>query len=384
MTTHRAVCILLAALVIAPGVIAPGVASAQSAAERAAQLNDEGKKLWDEQEDVAAAAEKFRQATLLSPEGRYYFNLCYALYQLSRYREARTACQSVQRNTTDERLLEKSDLVLQDIASRLPNEPPPDPGPDGTDPGDPGTDPGTDPDADPYDPDPYDPDADPGDPGSDPYDPNDPGGEGQPIGYQGPGSAPPAVVPGLERTAKPNDEYSWSLGASIGFLGASIGREGDYAGSGVNVQFDANFIIAPRRQLGLQGYLGITQVAEDLAPSAITIVDIGAAAFKHIRRQRFYVTPLAGAHLTLMQPEDALEGVATGGLHGQVSFSWILGAQRNHVLSVSPTLNLYFPGSGIDAEAFGLDEASATIAVNFGYTLRFMTPFGSSPLIILE
>ncbi|GAB4539641.1 MAG: hypothetical protein Tsb0020_53260 [Haliangiales bacterium] len=51
---------------------------------------------------------------------------------------------------------------------------------------------------------------------------------------------------------------------------------------------------------------------------------------------------------------------------------------------MAPALNIYFPASGEEAMLIGLDESSVTLGMSFGYTLRFMTPFGQSPLIILE
>jgi hypothetical protein len=57
---------------------------------------------------------------------------------------------------------------------------------------------------------------------------------------------------------------------------------------------------------------------------------------------------------------------------------------RNHVLSVTPALNLYAAASQVDAAFYGLDEPSLTFGVTVGYTLRFMEPFGMGPIFVLE
>ncbi len=380
---------LLGVLIAVSWMWAPEVALAQqSAAERAAELNDEGKRLWKEEKDVASAAEKFRQATLLSPEGRYYFNLCYSLHQLSRYRDALTACEAVERNSTDEALLEKTRVVIADLRQRLPKtEPNPNVDPD------PNVDPGPDPNtSDPYDPntgepvvDPDDPDQpDPNDPDDpdQPYEPPPPGGDGAPS-YPDSGP-PPEPLPELERVVGSSDDYNWSLGASLGFISASVGRDGLYGGTGAAVKLDANFIVVPDRKVGLQGYLGISSASGGEIDDGVQLFDVGGAIYKHFRRGRFYITPTVGGHFSLIQPDATVEAAATVGLHTQVALSLIIGPQRRHVFSVAPALNIYFPASGEDAMAIGLDESSVTLGMSIGYTLRFMTPFGQSPLIILE
>jgi hypothetical protein len=371
MTTSRAAAAALPLLFVLG---LPEPAAAQSAAERAAQLNEEGKKLWQEKGDVAAAAEKFRQATLLSPEGRYYFNLCYSLHQIGRYSEALTACRAVEPNGAPADVLEKTRIVIEDLEKRVPPEEQNGDGtpPDGTGEGDPdqgGYEDGT------------------GEGGEDGTGQDYPPPDGT-AGYENPPGGPPAPLPGLEKTAPPTDEYSWSVGGDIGLVGASVGRPNYYAGAAGTLKLNASFIVVPKLHVGIQGYLGVTQLAADEAEANLSIVDIGGALFKHIRRERFYVTPLVGAHITGMQPDNAPEqGLFSVGLRAELAFSWILGPLRNHVLSVTPAINIYTPASGAteeDAAIYGLDEGGATIGLTVGYTLRFMEPFGQTPLIILE
>jgi hypothetical protein len=404
MTTYRVAAARLPFLLVFVFLLgSPLPAAAQSAAERAAQVNAEGKKLWKEKKDVAGAVEKFRQATMLSPEGRYYFNLCYALHQLGHYREALTACRAVETNGADPDVLEKAAIVIEDLEKRVPpDEGTGDPGPgEGT--GDPGPGEGT------GDPGPGEGTGDPG-PGEGTGDPGtgegtgdpgtgegtgDPGygqGTGEPgynQGYpegQGPGY-PPAPLPGLEQAAPPTDEYSWSLGADLGFAAASVGRADFYGGTAATLKLNASFMVLPQRDIGIQGYVGVTSIAAGTMADAtgLSIVDLGGAAFMHLRRERFYITPLVGAQISVMQPDSGLEDFpATLGLRGELAFSWILGMTRKHVLSVTPGLNLYAAAEQPDVAVYGLDEPSLTVGVTVGYTLRFMEPFGTGPLIILE
>jgi hypothetical protein len=380
MTTYRVAAARLPFLLVFVFLLgSPGSAAAQSAAERAAQVNAEGKKLWKEKNDLPGAVEKFRQATMLSPEGRYYFNLCYALHQLGQYREALTACRAVETNGADPDVLEKTAVVIADLEKRVPPEEGTGEGTGGEGTGEgtggegtgegtggEGTGEGT------------------GGEGTGEGGYGEGTGEGYPPG-QGPGY-PPAPLPGLEQAAPPTDEYSWSLGADLGFAAASVGRADFYAGTAATLKLNASFMILPQRNIGAQGYLGITQIAAGtMADANLSIVDFGGALFMHLRRERLYVTPLVGLQISAMQPDSGLEDFpATLGLRGELAFSWILGMTRKHVLSVTPGLNLYAAAEQADVAVYGLDEPSLTVGVTVGYTLRFMEPFGTGPLIILE
>ncbi len=71
---------------------------------RAAKLNDEGKELWVKAGRISAAVKKFREATRLDPEPTYYFNLCYALHQQGKLRQALRACETVTKKAKQKRL----------------------------------------------------------------------------------------------------------------------------------------------------------------------------------------------------------------------------------------------------------------------------------------
>ena len=363
---------LLAAIIFTLALLVPLTATAQtSAAERAAQLNEEGKKLWTEQDDLPGAVKKFRQATVLSPEGRYYFNLCYALHQLGRYRDALTACEAVEPNTSDAGLVEKTNVVLDDLRQRLPPEtaPPPDTYPDPDDAQDPATGDPQDPN-DYQDPDYQDPDYQDGD--------------------QGYGSEPPpGPLPGLQEAAGPTDDYAWSLGGELGFVANGLGDDDRYGGAGGILKLQASFMWLSEQRIGVQPYLHISQIgsAADTATmsgEALQIIDIGGAIFKHFSYRNMYLTPLVGAHVSGLQAELGFEPVVKVGLRAEVGVAWLLGESRNHVISVTPTLNVYSATTGVEAIDSSLVDGGVTLALTAGYTLRFTTPFSRTTLITLE
>lgn len=378
--------LLAAALAATLSILMPAPAAARqsSASERAAQLNEEGKRLWLEDKDLAAAVDKFRQATVLSPEGRYYFNLCYALHQLGRYREALTACEAVEPNGADSKVLQKTRTVLEDLRQRVPAEPRPDPDPGTT--SDPAVDPGTDPGPGGY------PDPNTGDPRN----PDAPGPTGDPgypdPRYQAPANGPPpGPLPGLQQQSEPTDAYNWSLGAALGLVGSSIGDADLYGRGGATLKLHADFMWLSSLKLGVQGYVNLTQIGAETmtggVQDSLEIVDFGGALYKHIPLRQVQITPLVGVQLSGLQPSDTFaEPVVKAGLRLEAGVSWLLGTSRTHVISLVPALTLYSATADDQASAafYGLDGSGTTMAVTLGYTMRFKTPFGSMPFITLE
>lgn len=352
------------AVLIALPMAVPALAHAQSDTERAAQLNEEGKVLWHEKNDLGAAAEKFRQATEVYPDPRYYFNLCYSLHQLQRYREALDACEGVATSGGDEKQRKKAQVVIDDIRKRIPDDPPE--GTTGT------SDPNTSPD-----------------PGTG-TDPNTGTSTDPTTGYGPDTGVPPGPIPGLYQPAEIPDDYKWSLGGELGLVSSSIGNPDVVSGSGVQLKLFADFMLLPSHSIGAQGYLSLTSLKEavDGVGERIDLADVGGAVYKHIPLKGFYVTPLVGIHIALFQPERySAAAFASYGIHGEASFSLPIGPDRKHVISVTPGLSIYFPAASGDSGEilfYGLNKTSAAFTFNVGYTLRFTTPFGQSSLITLE
>jgi hypothetical protein len=85
--------------------------------DRAEALNGQGKERI-RQLDLEGAAEFFRQAIDLSPDPRFYFNLCYTLEKSGKLVEAREACDAVA-GTGDARLESKAAQLSSKIDERL-------------------------------------------------------------------------------------------------------------------------------------------------------------------------------------------------------------------------------------------------------------------------
>ncbi len=94
MTTLTSIAAVAASLVCATAL----TASAQSQAELAAKLNDEGKALMYEGKYAEASA-KFRDAGARVPEPKYFFNLCTSNYQQGKFDEAITACNAAEKHS---------------------------------------------------------------------------------------------------------------------------------------------------------------------------------------------------------------------------------------------------------------------------------------------
>lgn len=360
----------LLAAALAAALLAPAPAAAETPAQQADKLNDEGKSLFAEKRYEDAHA-KFREAATLSPEGRFYFNMCYALNFLERYDEAIQACEQVEAAGADAALLEKTDKALASLrdkaAARAPAR-----GVTASQTTEPGDDP-----------------AGPAPSAGDRVTPGEPPEPGVP--------GPDPFVTG--QAAPPSGSYKWSVGGSIGGLGnVNAGRAGNevaggdvYAENGGEVRFFANFILSERTRIGLQAFLGFGAIApadSDLGDNLV-VGDIGGGLFIHLPvSEHLVVTPMVGPLLSIQQPQELSQGFFAGGARAEVALSYVFGRQGEHALSLIPALNLYGPASGeednLEPADFGLDQAHSTVGVALAYAYRFSSPFGSVPLITLE
>ncbi|HVK76766.1 MAG TPA: hypothetical protein VM734_25750, partial [Kofleriaceae bacterium] len=89
-------------------------AAAQTPKQRADALNAEGKAMLQAKPMRAAeAAEKFRQAIVLVPEGDYYWNLCMALYHKGELSDALTACRAVEPNGGSAASVKQANVAME-------------------------------------------------------------------------------------------------------------------------------------------------------------------------------------------------------------------------------------------------------------------------------
>lgn len=372
---------LLAALLVT-AVASPALAQ-QSPRQQADELNNQGKQFFAEKRYEEAYG-KFREAATLSPEARFFFNMCYALNFLERYQDAIQACEQVPAaDGADAALKEKTDRALASLREKLAAQQQAPGGGGGAPPDGGGATAGGGGTATPV-----------------------ASGGGATAGSPPAGTAPPpAGGPDpfiASKSAGPVDSYAWSVGGELGVLG-NLGAAKDefgndlYGPSGFNLRLFANFIVSESARLGLQGYLGIGTLppsSDNFDDEALGMFDLGGAIFLHRPLVgHIYWTPLVGLSLAVRQPQELSQGFISLGSRAEVGFSYVFGAGGEHAFSVTPGFNIYFPTSGEQetdfgdprpASYYGFDETRALFAFNVGYTYRFSTPFGQTPLITLE
>jgi hypothetical protein len=366
--------------------LATSTAHAETQAEIAARLNEEGKQLMYT-DQPAEAAKKFQEAVARVPEAKYFVNLCTARLQEGKLDEALTACDAVDLNnpTPDQKakagkLVEKINEEAKKQHLELhaggggggdPNTTTPRP---------------TDPTR------PTDPRVDPNRPPPPPlYAP----AVGRPLGQN------------LVMGAPPDNKYTWTLGVDLFGGGGQIGRA-DYYGSAVGgLRIKGDYMVSQASRVGVQGYFQLSHLGpgsnDQFFVDTLDIFDVGLAGYKHLclgSTPRLCVTPLAGVHLSLMSPANDMDGAGSQvfnyagvGLRGEVAITYAFGRRFEHALSVMGGVNVYSQvfsapaddGSGLGTAAdVGLDKGGAAGYLGLGYTYRFNTPLGSSPFVTLE
>lgn len=322
---------------------------------RAEQLNERGKSLYSDKKDYAGAAARFRQAIAISPDARYYYNLCAALEKLGKYEEALNACDEVFNHDPRPELGEKTGKRAAEIRRVMRTPQPPTTPPSVTTPP-PGT---TTPPPNVTTPPPVD------------------------------SSAPPPAETEAEAEATLDPEapgYRWSLGADIGFVRNGTLADRDFGQSGLAIQAHVGAIVASQLRLGVELYLHLSAFGERTdggSSRTLTAADLGAAAFWHKRIWRdIHFTPAAGLHVSSLTVDTAngTPSFGTGGIRLEAAAEWRFGGGR-HVVRVAPiSLNYYFGAGGrlfgadFLPEDFGLDDGGTTWSFTIGYTYRFEKP----------
>jgi hypothetical protein len=365
-------------------------AYAESQAEIAARLNEEGKQLMFDGKYKEASA-KFQDAHGRVPEPKYFFNHCTSLFQEGKFGEALTACNAADKNADDKLKGKIAKLVekIREVAKEQNVDLQPVGG---------GSGPGTPP------PDPNQPPPDPNNPNNPNPDPN-PNPQPQPPATYAVGR-PPAV--GLFQAAPPQNKYTWSLGIDLYGGGGRVGQENAYGNAATGVRLKGDYMLNPGARFGAQGYFQLTHFGEGDGMVGATqfdsldIFDIGIAAYKHLcgPTARLCVTPLLGIQFAMMSPADRggdgqqLFNYGAAGLRLEAGLEYMLGSRYEHVLGFQIGGNIY---SSVFAEPeqdpldpmpqsafYGLDRGGAALYLGLGYTYRFNTPFGSAPFVTLE
>lgn len=388
---------IVLASIIAPAVVAPSVARAQSQAELAEKLNEEGKELMY-QNKYAEASYKFQQAVARVAEPKYFFNLCVSQTNEGRLNEAYANCISAKGNASAE-ITAKADKMItkiQDTAKQQNVELQEPGGAAGRDPVSPtGNNPPLNGNGN--NPPPNDGHTPPNTRVS-AAEPPPTGGSVRYARYQ-----PPTENLAVGRG--PDNNYTWTLGVDFLGGGGQIGRKNYYGSAAVGFRLKADVLFDPIHRFGGEGYVQYNHLGQGSDQQAILVdtldvIDIGGALYKHFcLGGRLCVTPLLGVHLSLMSPagEQDAEGsqlfnyAAVGG-RGEVALSYAFGRRYEHVFSLAAGANVYSKvlsgpsdnGDQLTIAEAGLDKAGAIGYVALGYTYRFNTPLGVAPFITLE
>jgi hypothetical protein len=314
---------------------------------RAEALNDRGKTLYSEKQDYAAAVAKFRAAIAISPDARYYYNLCAALEKLTRYDEALNACDEVFNHDPRPELGEKTGKRAAAIRQEMRASKPPAPVPSPPAP--------------------------------------------VPAPMPTPAPTPPSTTPSSPPEGEPVDAvvvdpeapgYRWSLGADLGFVRNNSLGDRTFGKNGVAVQAHVAAIVAPRLRLGVEIYLHLSAFGErdDAGLSnTMTIADVGAALFWHKRLWRdLYFTPAGGLNLSFITVDTSSDTPTFGtlGVRLEAAVEWRFAGGRHVVRAAPISLSYSFPsgrvfGGDLPPEDFGLDQGGTTWAFIVGYTYRF-------------
>jgi hypothetical protein len=355
-----------------------GVAFAESQAEIAARLNEEGKQLLFA-EKYAEASAKFQDAHSRVPEPKYFFNHCTSLTAEGKFGEALTACNAADKNA-DPKLKDKIAKLVERIHEEAKKQ-------------------GID----------LQPVGGGGGPGdTPPVDPNNP--NQPPTGPTGPVDQPQQAVGkpvgiGMFQSAPPENKYTWSLGLDLYGGSGRIGRTGAFGKSTGGLRVKGDYLFNPGARMGTQAYFQLTHFGQGADSMSFTeqtldVFDLGIAGYKHFcgPRARLCVTPLVGVQLALMSPADQMDtstgeqvfNYASLGARVEAGLSYALGSRYEHVLGLAVGLNAYTrvfsePSDPLQsAELWGLDRGGAAFYIGLGYTYRFNTPFGTAPFVTLE
>ncbi len=382
---------LTSGLVLATLTTIGASAFAETMAELAAKLNEDGKELMYSNKYAEASA-KFREAVARVPEAKYFYNLCASLFQEGKFSEALTACAAVEKNNPSGELTGKATKLTDRIQSEAKAQ-----GLTVTAGGGGGLpDCQQDPNAAGCAPPPATCQTDPGLPECQPQQPPP---QGNPVVGR-----PPTGTGVFAGTKAGDNKYIWTIGGNFFGGGGTIGQPDVYGNTAYGLELHGNYLFNPAQRIGAQAYVQYAEFSQNEDGTGggvgLSSVDLGVGLYKHLcppSTERLCLTPMIGAHLALYSPEfDQFDGeaqfnYAAVGVRAELGLEYAFGARMEHVLSVKFGANGYtgvFSGpdefDGISAEMAGLDKGGGYGYFGIGYTHRFSTPLGSSPLVTLE
>ncbi|MBK7077228.1 MAG: hypothetical protein IPH44_33545 [Myxococcales bacterium] len=191
--------------------------------------------------------------------------------------------------------------------------------------------------------------------------------------------------------AKPSHEYTWTLGAQLLGLRTSIGRSGDWANGTAGLRLVGDYALSRNRQFGAQGHFTFFSVdATDTgnwSGESLTMLDFGASVYKEVCRGRACVKPLVGLQVGLLGVDQDNQ-FAVLGARAELGLEYALGQRYENVVTLALGFDGFLPAqesdTGADPALFDLDRASSNVYFGLGYTRRFNSPLGSSPMFTVQ
>ena len=374
-----------------------------SPSKRADDFNEQGKTLmFKNPPDFPGAADKFRQAIVLSPQGKYYYNLCIALSKQGDLGNALMSCQAVGANGASPELKGKADQLADQIKEQLKKQgvseadvnAAANQGTGNPDNGNPNN--GNPDNGNPNNGNPNNGNPDNGNPNNGNPNNGNPNTATPPVGanpnlarFHG---APP---PSLFATTPPSHDYTYTFGAALLGGGGSIGSDNAYGSSVGGLRLVGDLLFAAPQKIGAEGYIDFMNVGKADSPTNIgsmNIVDFGVGLYKHFCGGRLCFTPMAGAQIVGYAPSNnpnSSQDFASVGLRLQGSIGYAFGSRYEHFVTVA--LGADFDAKPIGTydvdpsdPLIGLDKGAAMFMVSLGYQYRFNTPFGQTPFFQLE
>ena len=329
--------------VVLPLLLSPGLLFAQTKVKQADALNKIAKKQFDAGK-YDAAIKSFQRAIRLSPEARFYFNLCYThdkagdkkskrpKVQQKHYRAGMSACRHVAEAGASTPLQVRTNKLMGSLWEKIKLKP-----------DEPATVTGKQP-------------------------PMKAGTRGprDPKARSSLGTRPARVIPKSQRP------YEWALGVELVGGGAALGNLDEQELALIKASVGLPLTNKAAWEIYAQYSLVSGNFDENFHVS-----DVGAGVrwASSIGNSNWMVSLGAGLHNSVLIPENQSEGgfILTAGVFSDAGLVWLLGKTGQHGIRLGAMLNVYVPGVGtLDKESTGLDSIGSTYGFIVGYTRRFL------------
>jgi len=271
------------------------------------------------------AAQKFRQAILFSPEPRFYFNLCYTLHFLGKYREAIVACESVEALHPSEKIRKKTAgqlATLRKTVAEMDRNP-----------------------------------------------------------NSNTHTRPPKALPMMQSEPKDAGKYTWSAGAGFMAFGASVGDiDGIYGKSGYGLSLNASLMVLKDQLIGTRAYIDVLDVPNGAQDIVLHGVTLGIGVYKHIKiKPKLYATPFLGMHWATLGAggsdlSSAQDTTQTTGFRFQGAITYVTGSKNEHAISLGLDINTFAGANDSGGSSLGLTQGGAYAGLLLSYTYRDSKP----------